>query len=58
MIVFGLVIFPAVFSIWISFHDVGLNNLNDVFNAEFVGLDNYRDVINDFSFKPGALPEE
>lgn len=58
IIVFGLVIFPAVFSIWISFHDVGLNNLNDVFNADFVGLDNYRAVVNDFSFKPGALPEE
>lgn len=50
-IVFGLVIFPAVFSIWISFHDVGLNNLNDVFHAPFVGLENYRRVFNDFAFK-------
>jgi multiple sugar transport system permease protein len=46
-----LVIFPAVFSIWISFHDVGLNNLNNVFNTPFVAWDNYRDVINDFAFK-------
>ncbi|MFQ5341974.1 MAG: carbohydrate ABC transporter permease [Anaerolineae bacterium] len=51
LIVFGLVIFPAVFSIWISFHDVGLNNLNDVFHAPFVGLGNYRNVLNDFAFK-------
>jgi multiple sugar transport system permease protein len=58
LIVFGLVLFPAIFSIWISFHDVGLNNLNDVFNAEFIGLDNYRAVIDDFAFKPGPLPEE
>ncbi|MBS1253488.1 MAG: Inner membrane ABC transporter permease protein YcjO [Anaerolineales bacterium] len=51
LIVFGLVVFPAVFSIWISFRDVGLNNLNNVFSAPFVGLQNYRNVINDFAFK-------
>jgi multiple sugar transport system permease protein len=51
VIVFGLVVFPAIFSIWISFHDVGLGNLNDVFNAPFVAWDNYREVINDFAFK-------
>jgi multiple sugar transport system permease protein len=51
LIVFGLVIFPAIFNIWISFHKVGLNNLNDVFSAPYNGLDNYRSVFNDFSFK-------
>ena len=51
VIVFGLVLFPAVFSVWISFRDVGLKNLNDVFQAPSVGLDNYRAVINDFAFK-------
>ncbi|MFN2127008.1 MAG: carbohydrate ABC transporter permease, partial [Anaerolineales bacterium] len=51
IIVFGLVIFPAVFSVWISFRDVGLSNLNNVFNAPFVGWKNYIDVFNDFSFK-------
>ena len=51
LIVFGLVIFPAIFSIWISFHDVGLSNLNDVFHAPFVGFDNYVNVFNDFAFK-------
>lgn len=51
LIVFGLVLFPAFFSIWISFRNVGLDNLNDVFNAPFVGWDNYNQVFNDFAFK-------
>lgn len=51
IIVFGLVIFPAIFSIWMSFHDVGLKELADIFSAEFVGLDNYKAVFNDFAFK-------
>ncbi len=51
LIVFGLVIFPAIFSIWVSFHQVTLGNLDDVFNAQFVGLDNYRKVFTDFAFK-------
>lgn len=51
LIVFGLVVFPAIFSIWVSFHKVGLENLNDVFNAPFVGFDNYRKVFDDFAFK-------
>ncbi|MCA9934232.1 MAG: sugar ABC transporter permease [Ardenticatenaceae bacterium] len=51
LIVFGLVLFPAFFSIWISFHDVNLGNLNDVFHAPFIGWDNYRAVFNDFAFK-------
>lgn len=51
IIVFGLVLFPAVFSVWISFRNVGLNNLNDVFNAPWVGFDNYVKVFDDFAFK-------
>lgn len=51
LIVFSLVIFPVIFSIWISFHDVTLRNLNDVFHAPFVGWDNYRRVFSDFAFK-------
>lgn len=51
LIVFGLVLFPAIFSIWISFCDVTLKNLGDVFHAPFVGLKNYQGVINDFAFK-------
>ena len=51
IIVFGLVLFPAIFSIWISFRDIGLNNLNAVFHAPWVGFDNYRSVFNDFAFK-------
>ena len=56
IIVFGLIVFPAIYSIWISFHKVGLEDLNDVFNTPFVGLDNFRAVVNDFAFKPGPLP--
>ncbi len=51
LIVFGLVIFPAIFSVWVSFHDVGLHNLNDVFHAPYVGFENYKKVISDFAFK-------
>ncbi len=60
VVVVGLVIFPAFFSIWISFHDVDLGSLNDVFNTPFVGLKNYLKVWGDFEFKwqdvarPGA----
>ena len=51
LIVFGLVLFPAFFNIWISFRDVGLHNLNDVFHAPFVGWENYISVFKDFAFK-------
>lgn len=51
LIVFGLVLFPALFSIWISFHNVGLADLGNVFRARFVGFENYRFVVNDFAFK-------
>ncbi len=51
IIVFGLVLFPAIFSIWISFRNVGLSNLNDVFHAPYVGFANYIKVFNDFAFK-------
>ncbi|WP_160317556.1 carbohydrate ABC transporter permease [Ornatilinea apprima] len=51
LIVLGLVLFPAIFSIWISFREVGLTNLNDVFHAPFVGFENYVKVFDDFAFK-------
>ena len=51
LIVFGLILFPAIFSVWISFHKVGLNNLNDVLHAPFIGFDNYKAVFLDFAFK-------
>ena len=51
LIVFGLVLFPAIFSVWISFHKVGLTDLNNVFHAQFVGWGNYVKVFNDFAFK-------
>ena len=55
IIVFGLVLFPAFFSIWISFRNVGLGNLDSVFTAPFVGFDNYTAVFNDFAFKYNSL---
>ncbi len=55
LIVFGLILFPAAFSIWISFRDVGLQNLNDVFHAPFVGWENYSSVFQDFAFKYQGL---
>jgi multiple sugar transport system permease protein len=51
LIVLGIVVFPAFFSVWVSFHDVGLHNLNDVFHAPFVGWENYQKVFSDFAFK-------
>jgi len=54
LIVVGLVLFPAIFSIWISFHHVTLENLNDVFHAPLVGIENYIKVAHDFAF-PDAL---
>lgn len=51
LIVFGLVLFPALFSVWISFHDVGLRDLRNVFEARFVGFENYLQVVTDFAFK-------
>jgi multiple sugar transport system permease protein len=54
LIVMGLILFPALFSIWISFHDVGLGQLADVFHAPFAGIDNYIKVIQAYAF-PDAL---
>jgi multiple sugar transport system permease protein len=51
LIVMGLVVFPAIFSVWISFHNVGLKELGDVFQAPYAALDNYARVFNDFAFK-------
>jgi multiple sugar transport system permease protein len=35
----------------VCFQHVGLKELGNVLEAEFVGLDNYRAVVNDFAFK-------
>ena len=49
-IVFGLVVYPALYNIWISFHEVTLGNLGER-GAPFVGLQNYFRVAKDFMFK-------
>lgn len=54
VIVTGLVIFPAIFNVWISLHNITLANLNDVFHAKFIGLSNFIRVVKDFAF-PGAI---
>ena len=54
LIVMSLILFPAIFSIWISFHDVGLEQLADVFHAPFVGIKNFVTVARDYAF-PDAL---
>ena len=51
IIVLGLVLFPAIFNVWISFHKVDLGALRNVFDTRFNGLTNYKNVINDFAFK-------
>jgi len=50
LIVFGLVMYPALYNIWISFHEVTLGNLGEG-GAPFVGLKNYIRVAKDFMFK-------
>ena len=55
IIVLGLVLFPAIFNVWISFHKVDLGALRNVLETPFNGLTNYINVINDFSFKFESL---
>jgi len=45
LIIGGLVFYPVVYNIWLSFHQVTTGNLGET--APFVGLDNYRYVIKD-----------
>ena len=56
-IVFGLILFPAVFSVWMSFRDVGLYNLGEVFRAPPAGFRNYANVVRDFAFKFQGLDQ-
>lgn len=54
LIVVGIVLFPALFSLWIAFHKVGLADLSNVLRTSWVGFSNFRAVINDFAF-PASL---
>jgi len=45
LIIGGLVFYPVVYNIWLSFHQVTTGNLGE--EAPFVGLDNYRYVLKD-----------
>lgn len=48
-ITFGLVIYPALYNIWISFHEVTLGNLGEG-GVPFVGIKNYLRAAKDFLF--------
>jgi len=45
LIIGGLVFYPVIYNIWLSFHQVTTGNLGET--APFVGLGNYRHVIKD-----------
>ena len=45
LIVAGLVLYPVLYNVWLSFHQVTTGNLGEA--APFVGLENYRYVIKD-----------
>jgi len=53
LVVVGVVLFPVVYNIWISFYDVTLANLTR--GAPFVGFKNYLKVIRDQDFLPSLL---
>ena len=48
MIILGIVIFPLLYNVWLSFHDVTLDNLGD--QAPFAGIGNYAKVLGDVQF--------
>ncbi len=45
LIIGGLVFYPVIYNVWLSFHQVTTGNLGET--APFVGLGNYRYVIKD-----------
>lgn len=55
LIVFGLVVFPVIFTLWASTHQIRLSNLNQVFSAPFTGWTNFMRVIDDSEFLSSAL---
>src|SRR5688500_18511581 len=46
LVVFGLVLYPVGRTVWLSFRSAGLPYLASG-QSRFVGLDNYRELIND-----------
>jgi len=53
LVVLGVVFFPVVYDIWISFYNLPLANLTK--GAPFVGFKNYLKVIRDQDFLPSLL---
>lgn len=50
VVVVGLIGFPVVYNLWLSFHSVSLGRLGE--GAAFVGLANYADTLADPEFLP------
>jgi len=48
VVIFGIIIFPLFYNIWLSFHHVTLGNLGS--KAPFAGLTNYTKVVCDSRF--------
>ncbi len=49
-LVFGMVLYPAAFNVWISLHRVGLDNLGHAW--PWAGLKNFEIVLSDWRFLP------
>lgn len=52
-IVLGIIIFPVLYNIWLSFHDVTLGNLGE--NPPFNGIKNYEKVVSEEEFLQALL---
>jgi len=53
LVVLGVVLFPVIYNIWMSFHNLTLANLTK--GASFVGIRNYLKVIRDPDFVQSLL---
>ncbi len=53
VVIFGVVLYPVAYNIWISLHHVTLDNLNK--NQEWAGLDNFFRINNDWEFWPALV---
>jgi len=53
IIIFGVVLYPVAYNIWLSLHQVTLNNLNGP--MPWSGLDNFFHIIKDRQFQPALV---
>jgi len=50
IIIFGVILYPVAYNIWLSLHQVTLDNLNGP--RTWAGLDNFIHIIRDWQFQP------